>query len=124
MDHPVRRRVRRHPLGNETKQMVAKRVRRVRVQEGLRGVLLFKERVREFAERIDLFPGGLELVIGPLQKQQTEDVVLVLRGVHRAPENVRGGEQVPLQLRERELGHVRLPRPEMTKEPYGRREAD
>src|SRR5262245_43726404 len=59
MDHPIRRSARRHPFSNETKQMVAEGVSWLRVQEGLRYELVLKEQHREFAERVDLFPGGL-----------------------------------------------------------------
>src|SRR5262249_56353202 len=41
MDHPVRQGARRHPLGNETKQVVAEVVGWLRVQEGLSYELLF-----------------------------------------------------------------------------------
>src|SRR5262249_59297054 len=59
MDHPIRLSARRDPFGNETEQMVAKGLSRLGVKEGLNDVLVSKDRVREFAERVDLFPGGL-----------------------------------------------------------------
>src|SRR5262249_41615236 len=59
MDHPIRRSARRHPFGNETKQMVAKGVSRLRVKESLSYELVVEVWLREFAERVDLFPGGL-----------------------------------------------------------------
>src|SRR5262245_54760156 len=61
MDHPIRRSARRHPFSNETKQMVAEGVSWLRVQEGLRYELVLKEQHREFAERVDLFPGGFRI---------------------------------------------------------------
>src|SRR5262249_43321278 len=48
MDHPIRPGARRHSLGNETKHVVAKGVRWVRVKEGLGDELVLKGRVCEF----------------------------------------------------------------------------
>src|SRR5262245_52664660 len=59
MDYPIRRRARRLPFGSDTKQMVAEAVGRLRVKQGLEDVLVLRDRVREFGERVDLFPGGL-----------------------------------------------------------------
>src|SRR5262245_25009623 len=59
MDYPIRRRARRLPFGSDTKQMVAEAVGRLRVKQGLRYELVLENRVREFGERVDLFPGGL-----------------------------------------------------------------
>src|SRR5262249_60124702 len=57
MDHPIRLSARRDLFGNETEQMVTKALSRLRVKEGLNDVLVSKDRVREFAERVDLFLG-------------------------------------------------------------------
>src|SRR5262249_185448 len=59
LEHRMRRSARRHPFGNETKQMVAKGVSRLRVKESLSYELVVEVWLREFAERVDLFPGGL-----------------------------------------------------------------
>lgn len=50
----------------------------------------------------------IELVGGALQEQHPEDVVLVLRRVHLAAQDICGGVQMPLQLRQRELCHSRF----------------
>jgi hypothetical protein len=57
----------------------------------------------------DRIPGSVELVVDALEEEQDQDEVAVLGRVHGAPQDVRGGEQMALQLRKRELGHVRLP---------------
>lgn len=44
------------------------------------------------------FPLGLELVRGALKEQQPEDVLLELRRIHLAPQDVCGRQQMPLQL--------------------------
>jgi hypothetical protein len=59
MDRPIRPGARRSSFGGESKQVVAEAVGRVRVKEGLEDVLVLRDRVREFGERIDLLPGGL-----------------------------------------------------------------
>src|SRR5262249_55894725 len=59
MDHPICPSARRPSFGGETKQVVAEAVSRVRVKEGLEDILVLRDRVREFGERVDLFPGGL-----------------------------------------------------------------
>ena len=61
IDHPIRHSTRRPSFGDETKQVVAEAVSRVRVKEGLEDVLVLRDRVREFGERVDLFPGGLPI---------------------------------------------------------------
>jgi hypothetical protein len=46
----------------------------------------------------DLLPARLEDVRGALQEQHPEDVLLELRSIHLAAENVRSRIQVPFQL--------------------------
>ena len=48
----------------------------------------------------------LELVIQPLQEEHAEDEFLELRGVHVAPEDVAGREELRFELRQRELGRL------------------
>ena len=52
-------------------------------------------------------PVGLELIGAALQEQHPEDVLLELRGIHLAAQDVRRREQVPLQLRQRQPRHLR-----------------
>jgi len=49
---------------------------------------------------------GLEHVRAPLQEQHAEDVFLELGGIHLTAQNVRGGEQVTLELGKRQRHRV------------------
>lgn len=53
----------------------------------------------------ELLADHVELVGGPLQEEHPEDVLLELRGVHLAAEDVGRSEQMPLKLRQRQLRH-------------------
>ena len=46
----------------------------------------------------DGLPPGLEHIRAALQEQHPEDVLLELRGIHLAPEDVSSAEEVALQL--------------------------
>ena len=77
---------------------------RVGVEVGIVGPLL---RLGLRAAQGDLALGYLppffvEHVAGPLQEQGPEDVLLELRRIHLAPQDVRSREQMPLKLRKRQ----------------------
>ena len=61
----------------------------------------------------------VEHVAGSLQEQRTEDVLLELRRIHLAPQDVSRREQMPLKLRKRQHAE----RLDASERPWARRRA-
>ena len=56
--------------------------------------------------RLEVGPVCVELIAQPLQEQHAEDVFLVLRGIHVAPQDVARFEEQALQAGKGELSGI------------------